>query len=95
MDFKSNYYDQILQRYRNTIAVQFFGHSHKVCYVVSLFLSYSFKLIQDQFEIAYSDYNNQIVANAVGIALIGPALTPTSESSGPSRTSMSDERTRR
>ncbi|KIJ35628.1 hypothetical protein M422DRAFT_262014 [Sphaerobolus stellatus SS14] len=26
---KSNYYDQIVQRYRNTIAAQFFGHSHK------------------------------------------------------------------
>lgn len=27
---KSNYYDQVLQRYKNTIAGQFFGHSHKV-----------------------------------------------------------------
>ncbi|KIJ35641.1 hypothetical protein M422DRAFT_262040 [Sphaerobolus stellatus SS14] len=26
---QSNYYDQIVQRYRNTIAAQFFGHSHK------------------------------------------------------------------
>ncbi|KAJ7500301.1 sphingomyelin phosphodiesterase [Mycena galericulata] len=26
---QSNYYDQILQRYKNTIAGQFFGHSHK------------------------------------------------------------------
>ncbi|KAJ7111829.1 sphingomyelin phosphodiesterase [Mycena epipterygia] len=26
---QSNYYDQVLQRYRNTIAGQFFGHSHK------------------------------------------------------------------
>ncbi|KAF8888536.1 hypothetical protein BD779DRAFT_1470172 [Infundibulicybe gibba] len=34
---------------------------------------------QDQFEIAYSDYSNQIAANAVSIAQIAPALTPTSE----------------
>ena len=27
---QSNYYDQIIQRYKNTIAGQFFGHSHKV-----------------------------------------------------------------
>ncbi|KAI0316611.1 sphingomyelin phosphodiesterase [Amylostereum chailletii] len=26
---QSNYYDQIVQRYKNTIAAQFFGHSHK------------------------------------------------------------------
>ncbi|KAJ7218481.1 sphingomyelin phosphodiesterase [Mycena pura] len=26
---QSNYYDQILQRYKNTIAGQFYGHSHK------------------------------------------------------------------
>ncbi|KZV71062.1 sphingomyelin phosphodiesterase [Peniophora sp. CONT] len=26
---QSNYYDQIVQRYNNTIAAQFFGHSHK------------------------------------------------------------------
>ncbi|KAJ7610147.1 sphingomyelin phosphodiesterase [Roridomyces roridus] len=58
---QSNYYDQVLQRYKNTIAGQFFGHSHK-----------------DQFEIAYSNYSEQIAANAVGVGLIGPALTPTS-----------------
>lgn len=28
---QSNYYDQVVQRYKNTIAAQFFGHSHKVC----------------------------------------------------------------
>ena len=27
---QSNYYDQVVQRYKNTIAAQFFGHSHKV-----------------------------------------------------------------
>jgi hypothetical protein len=27
---QSNYYDQIVQRYINTVAGQFFGHSHKV-----------------------------------------------------------------
>ncbi|KAF8195282.1 sphingomyelin phosphodiesterase [Mycena galopus ATCC 62051] len=58
---QSNYYDQVLQRYINTIAGQFFGHSHK-----------------DQFEIAYSNYSDQTAANAVAVALIGPALTPTS-----------------
>ncbi|KIK55591.1 hypothetical protein GYMLUDRAFT_230950 [Collybiopsis luxurians FD-317 M1] len=61
MEDQSNYYDQILQRYKDTIVGQFFGHSHK-----------------DQFEIAYSDYSNQIAANAVGVGLICPALTPTS-----------------
>ncbi|TDL22142.1 sphingomyelin phosphodiesterase [Rickenella mellea] len=58
---QSNYYDQVVNRYKNTIAAQFFGHSHK-----------------DQFEIAYSDYSAQTVANAVSIAYIAPALTPTS-----------------
>ncbi|KAJ7253566.1 sphingomyelin phosphodiesterase [Mycena rebaudengoi] len=58
---QSNYYDQVVQRYKNTIAGQFFGHSHK-----------------DQFEIAYSNYSEQTAANAVSVALIGPALTPTS-----------------
>ncbi|KAJ7767552.1 sphingomyelin phosphodiesterase [Mycena olivaceomarginata] len=58
---QSNYYDQVLQRYKNTIAGQFFGHSHK-----------------DQFEIAYSNYSAQTAENAVGVGLIGPALTPTS-----------------
>ncbi|KAF8478320.1 sphingomyelin phosphodiesterase [Gautieria morchelliformis] len=58
---QSNYYDQIVQRYINTIAGQFFGHSHK-----------------DQFEIAYSDFNNQNPDTADSIALICPALTPTS-----------------
>ncbi|KAJ6488326.1 sphingomyelin phosphodiesterase, partial [Mycena vulgaris] len=51
----------VLQRYKNTIAGQFFGHSHK-----------------DQFEVAYSNYSEQTAANAVGVGLIGPALTPTS-----------------
>ncbi|KAL0566262.1 hypothetical protein V5O48_015750, partial [Marasmius crinis-equi] len=58
---QSNYYNQILQRYKETIAGHFFGHSHK-----------------DQFEIAYTDYDNQIASNAVSVASIGPALTPTS-----------------
>ncbi|KAF5392862.1 hypothetical protein D9757_000982 [Collybiopsis confluens] len=58
---QSNYYDQILQRYKATITGQFFGHTH-----------------QDEFEIAYSDYNHQTAANAVGVGLICPALTPTS-----------------
>ncbi|KAF8888534.1 Metallo-dependent phosphatase-like protein [Infundibulicybe gibba] len=61
LDDQSNYFDQIVQRYKMTIAGQFFGHSHK-----------------DQFEIAYSDYSNQIAANAVSIAQIAPALTPSS-----------------
>ncbi|KAF9269665.1 sphingomyelin phosphodiesterase [Marasmius fiardii PR-910] len=58
---QSNYYDQILQRYKHTIAGHFFGHSHK-----------------DEFQIAYSDYNNQTAANAISVASVGPALTPTS-----------------
>ncbi|KAI0083450.1 sphingomyelin phosphodiesterase [Irpex rosettiformis] len=58
---QSNYYDQIVQRYKNTIAAQFFGHSHK-----------------DEFEIAYSDWNNQTADTADSIEFIGPALTPTS-----------------
>ncbi|KZV71061.1 sphingomyelin phosphodiesterase [Peniophora sp. CONT] len=58
---QSNYYDQVVQRYKNTIAAQFFGHSHK-----------------DQFEIAYSNYNEQTSATADSIVYVGPALTPTS-----------------
>ncbi|KAA1479006.1 sphingomyelin phosphodiesterase [Dentipellis sp. KUC8613] len=58
---QSNYYDQIVQRYKDTIAAQFFGHSHK-----------------DQFEIAYSDWDNRNAQTADSILFIGPALTPTS-----------------
>ncbi|KAK6980766.1 Saposin B-type domain-containing protein [Favolaschia claudopus] len=58
---QSNYFDQVLQRYKNTVAGMFFGHSH-----------------HDEFEIAYSNYSAQTAENAVGIAFIGPALTPTS-----------------
>ncbi|KAF8524305.1 sphingomyelin phosphodiesterase [Hysterangium stoloniferum] len=58
---QSNYLDQIVQRYKHTIAAHFYGHSHK-----------------DEFEIAYSDYDNQTAETADSIAFIGPALTPTS-----------------
>src|ERR1700722_9726760 len=34
--------------------------------------------MQDQFEIAYSNYSQQTVANAVSVAYIAPALTPRS-----------------
>ncbi|KAJ7302571.1 hypothetical protein DFH08DRAFT_988982 [Mycena albidolilacea] len=64
---QSNYYDQVLQCYKNTIAGRFFGHSHK-----------------DPFEVAYSNYSEQTAANAVGVGLIGPALTPTTNISEPS-----------
>lgn len=36
------------------------------------------ELFQDQFEIAYSDFNNQTAETADSVALICPALTPTS-----------------
>ncbi|KAF8591353.1 sphingomyelin phosphodiesterase [Ramaria rubella] len=58
---QSNYYNQIVQRYKNTIAGQFYGHSH-----------------MDQFEIGYSDFNNQTAETADSVALICPALTPSS-----------------
>ncbi|KAF8205435.1 sphingomyelin phosphodiesterase [Mycena galopus ATCC 62051] len=58
---QSNYYNQILQRYHNTIAGQFFGHTH-----------------YDEFEIAYSNYENRRADTAVGVAWIAPALTPRS-----------------
>lgn len=32
---QSNYFDQIIQRYRNTIAGQFYGHSHQVRTILS------------------------------------------------------------
>ncbi|PBK67541.1 sphingomyelin phosphodiesterase [Armillaria solidipes] len=56
---QSNYYDQIVQRYKDTIAAQFFGHTH-----------------DDQFEIAYSDYDNRVTDNAVSVAWIAPSVTP-------------------
>ncbi|KAG6900286.1 hypothetical protein C0995_003956 [Termitomyces sp. Mi166 len=56
---QSNYFNQVVQRYKNTIAAQFYGHSH-----------------QDQFEIAYSDYDNRNEANAVSVAWIAPSITP-------------------
>lgn len=39
---QSNYYDQIVQRYKDTIAAQFFGHTHDVCIsaVCSLIVTY-------------------------------------------------------
>ncbi|KAJ7255864.1 sphingomyelin phosphodiesterase [Mycena haematopus] len=58
---QSNYYNQVLQRYYNIIAGQFFGHTH-----------------YDQFEIAYSDYENRQADTAVSVAWIAPALTPRS-----------------
>ncbi|KAF9269660.1 sphingomyelin phosphodiesterase [Marasmius fiardii PR-910] len=60
-DDQSNYYDQVVQRYKNTIAGQFFGHTH-----------------QDEFEVAYSDYQKRTKDTATGVAWIGPALTPRS-----------------
>ncbi|KAG6914420.1 hypothetical protein DXG01_000464 [Tephrocybe rancida] len=56
---QSNYFDQIVQRCKNTIAAQFYGHSH-----------------QDEFQIAYSNYDERIEANAVGVVWIAPSLTP-------------------
>jgi hypothetical protein len=32
---QSNHYNQVIQRYNNSIAGQFFGHSHHVCNIVS------------------------------------------------------------
>ncbi|KAJ7126232.1 hypothetical protein C8R44DRAFT_781391 [Mycena epipterygia] len=58
---QSNYYDQIVQRYRDSIVGSFFGHTH-----------------YDEFEIAYSDYEDRVADNAVVIAWIAPALTPRS-----------------
>lgn len=57
----SNYFDQIVNRYSNTIAALFFGHSHI-----------------DQFEIAYSNYNERTYENAVAMNYIVPSLVPTS-----------------
>jgi sphingomyelin phosphodiesterase len=77
---QSNYYDQIVQRYINTIAGQFFGHSHKV--ILDFFFArvvvLADGLSQDEFEIAYSNWNNQTADTADSVALICPALTPTS-----------------
>ncbi|KZP28597.1 sphingomyelin phosphodiesterase [Athelia psychrophila] len=58
---QSNYYDQILQRYKNSIAGHFFGHTH-----------------MDEFEIGYSDYNNQQASTAIAFGSLSPALTPRS-----------------
>ncbi|KAM6503440.1 Metallo-dependent phosphatase-like protein [Amanita muscaria] len=62
---QSNYFDQVIQRYHNTIAAQFYGHTH--------FASHC-----DQFAIAYSDYTNRTAENAVSVGLIAPSLTPRS-----------------
>ncbi|KAJ7064950.1 Metallo-dependent phosphatase-like protein [Mycena amicta] len=58
---QSNYYDQIVKRYHEIIAGQFFGHTHS-----------------DEFELAYSDYENRSVETAMNVAWIAPALTPRS-----------------
>jgi len=58
---QSSYFDQVIQRYKNTIAGQFYGHTHA-----------------DEFAIGYSNYSDQTAANAMSVAMIGPALTPMS-----------------
>ena len=60
---QSAYFDQVVQRYKNTIAGQFYGHTHA-----------------DEFAIGYSNYSERTAENAVSIAMIGPAMTPMSES---------------
>ncbi|KAF8954742.1 hypothetical protein BDZ97DRAFT_1927771 [Flammula alnicola] len=57
---QSNYFDQIVQRYKNTIAASFM--------VIRTWF--------DEFAIAYTDYSNQTAANADSIAWIAPSLTP-------------------
>ncbi|KZT08514.1 sphingomyelin phosphodiesterase [Laetiporus sulphureus 93-53] len=58
---QSVYFDQVLQRYKNTIVGQFYGHTHA-----------------DEFAIGYSNYSERTAANAIGVAMIGPAMTPMS-----------------
>ena len=38
-----------------------------------------FNSLQDQFQIAYSNYSDQTAETAVSMAFIGPALTPRSK----------------
>ena len=68
---QSNYYDQILQRYKNTMRG---GSTDTVIRCApppaSVRVARNGCLVQDQFEIAYSNYSVQTAANAVGVALI-------------------------
>lgn len=57
---QSNYYNQIVLRYKEIIAGQFFGHTH-----------------WDQFQVAYTNYSEQVAENAMSFGLIAPSLTPT------------------
>ena len=79
---QSNYFNQVVQRYKNTIAAQFYGHSHKVMLSLDLIrpILTVCVIIKDQLEIAYSDFNNQSAATADSFGLVCPSLTPTSES---------------
>lgn len=78
---QSNYFNQIVQRYQNTIVAQFYGHSHVVRRPQHIFVAWYSTLKQDEFAIAYSNYSNQVAATANNIAYIAPSLTPRSWSS--------------
>lgn len=77
---QSNYYDQIVQRYKNTISAQFFGHSHNVGFR-PVFVHVNVNILaKDEFQVAYSDYKHQTAATATNVAFIAPALTTRSTS---------------
>ncbi|KAH8779930.1 sphingomyelin phosphodiesterase [Diaporthe sp. PMI_573] len=63
----SNYFDQVINRYKSTIAAMFFGKCPLLCHTHL-----------DHFQISYSNYQNRKPSDAVAVSYIAPSLTPLS-----------------
>ncbi|RKK74079.1 hypothetical protein BFJ69_g8818 [Fusarium oxysporum] len=76
----SNYFDQVVNRYKSTIAAMFFGKYHLLCIFISprLTLMILGHTHLDHFQISYSNYQNRGPGQAVAVSYIAPSLTPLS-----------------
>ena len=76
----SNYFDQIINRYKSTISATFFGIEF-ISFVSRHCEDLSANLINrayslDQFQISYSDYQAREAKNAVSVSHISPSMAP-------------------
>lgn len=75
----SNYFDQVVNRYRSSIAGMFFGEPLAcLCVCPVLMPVFSGHTHLDHFQISYSDYQNRDASNAVAMSYIAPSMTPLS-----------------
>lgn len=78
----SNYFDQVVNRYKSTIAGMFFGKScvspGRMSVQEVLMLIFSGHTHLDHFQISYSDYQNRDASNSVAMSYIAPSMTPLS-----------------